>query len=352
METNTQEKAISIVKDEKSQAITIQKGTSLFFDVVKFEHAQRVAKVFAESSMVPQQFQKNLPNCVIALNLSERMQVDPFMLMQNMYIVHGRPGIEAKLAIALINQSGRFSEVEYEMMGDKEKDDFSCKAYATKLSTGKVLYGPKVDIAMAKAEGWYNKQGSKWKTMPELMLQYRAAMFFGRTYCPDLLLGMLTREELQDIIDVTPISLKQELVGFEESKVNKKTYQPIETVESEPAESLPTKYENDLLITSFAKLNKEPLQKFEETHREEIQNWPQDAKDAFNEKWETKTKVSYETFLRRLQLINGEKESGHQGFKMVVCPITQESKTEAGCENECPNPELFQNKECIERFGN
>ena len=56
---------------------------------------------------------------------------------------------------------------------------------------------------MAKDEGWYGKSGSKWQTMPELMLQYRAAAFFARTNCPEITMGMYTSEEYSDYSDVT-----------------------------------------------------------------------------------------------------------------------------------------------------
>jgi len=164
---------------------------SLFFDVAMFSHIQRVAQVFAASTMVPAHFQGNIPNCVIALNLADRMGVDPFMLFQNMYIVHGNPGIEAKLAIALANGCGRFEPLQFKHE-NKEQDGWKCIAYAKDIKSGKVLESAAVSIEMAKAEGWYNKAGSKWKTMPELMLEYRSAMFFARVYCPEVLLGLKT----------------------------------------------------------------------------------------------------------------------------------------------------------------
>ena len=187
------------MEDQKSfetlPAVISDKSMSLFFNSDRFELAQRVAKVFASSNMVPAQFQGNIGNCVIALNLADRMGTDPFMLMQNMYIVHGRPGIEAKLAIALVNASGKFSPLQYQY--DDKKT--SCYAHARRTGSGEQCKGVSVTLAMAQAEGWMSKQGSKWKTMPELMLQYRAAMFFARAYCPEALLGMRTREELYDV---------------------------------------------------------------------------------------------------------------------------------------------------------
>jgi hypothetical protein len=52
---------------------------------------------------------------------------------------------------------------------------------------------------MAAAEGWTTKKASKWLTMPELMLQYRAAAFFGRVYCPEILNGLYSEQEVTDI---------------------------------------------------------------------------------------------------------------------------------------------------------
>jgi hypothetical protein len=52
---------------------------------------------------------------------------------------------------------------------------------------------------MANTEGWINKPGSKWLTMPQQMMMYRAAAFFARAHCSDLLLGYKTLEEIQDI---------------------------------------------------------------------------------------------------------------------------------------------------------
>jgi len=63
-----------------------------------------------------------------------------------------------------------------------------------------------VTWAMVEAEGWASKAGSKWKSIPDLMFRYRSAMFLARLYCPEVLLGMHSVDELHDIqpIDVTP----------------------------------------------------------------------------------------------------------------------------------------------------
>jgi hypothetical protein len=86
--------------------------------------------------------------------------------------------------------------------GEEGTDDWGCYAYAIDKMTGEELQGPKVTIGMAKKEGWFSKTGSKWQTMPQLMLHYRAAAFFQRTYAPEISMGLMTSEEIQDIDDM------------------------------------------------------------------------------------------------------------------------------------------------------
>jgi hypothetical protein len=79
-----------------------------------------------------------------------------------------------------------------------EKED-ECYAVTTEKATGREIVGPVVSMQMAKEEGWSTKSGSKWKTMPQLMLRYRAAAFLIRTTAPEIGLGLYTTDELQDI---------------------------------------------------------------------------------------------------------------------------------------------------------
>ena len=168
-----------------------------------WELAQRIGKAFASSSLVPQAYQGNLANCIVALEMANRMGASPLMVMQNLYIVHGNPGWSSKFLIASFNQSGKFSAMRYEWNADRTE----CRAWATEKATGERLVGPLVSVEMAKAEGWSTKSGSKWKTMPELMLMYRAAAFFVRTYAPEISMGLRTDDELIDTVEeVRPVT--------------------------------------------------------------------------------------------------------------------------------------------------
>lgn len=183
-------------KATASTDVVVEAGykTNAGFDLV-----QRVAQMFAQSSLVPDTYQGNLPNCVIALEMAQRIGASPLMTMQNMYIVHGRPAWSSQFLISCLNASGRFSPLRYRETGKRGTDSYGIVAWAKDLADGEVLEGPEVTLTMAKAEGWYQKKGSKWQTMPELMARYRAATFFARLYAPELTMGIRTTEEAVDI---------------------------------------------------------------------------------------------------------------------------------------------------------
>ena len=161
-----------------------------------FIMAMQMAKALASSTIVPQTFQKNDANCLIAIEQAQRLRVSPMMVMQNLHVIQGRPSWSSKFLIAAINNSGKFDmELQFEETQDKDGKPF-CTAWTTK--NGRKVNGMTVDMNMAKEEGWLSKNGSKWKTMPQLMLRYRAASFFSSLNCPELTMGLHTREEMQD----------------------------------------------------------------------------------------------------------------------------------------------------------
>lgn len=166
-----------------------------------FELLQRQAKMFNSSTLVPPQYQgeQNFGNAVIALEMASRMNASPLMVMQNLYIVYGNPGWSSKFLISMFNQCGRFSAIKYKETGVRGTDSQGIVAYTTELATGEIILGPEVTISIAKQEGWYDKKGSKWKTMPDQMLRYRAAAWLIRTTAPELSMGLQTADEVIDV---------------------------------------------------------------------------------------------------------------------------------------------------------
>lgn len=194
------------MNEEKKQEM------SVFTDTNRFELAQRAAKLLSSSKLVPPNFQNNIPDCLMAQEIANRIGTSTFVVMQNLYPVHGKWGWSSTFLISAINTCGKFSSLQYDISG--KDDDLGCVAFAYNQK-GDRVDSPRVTIGMAKAEGWMSKPGSKWKTMPQLMLCYRAAAFFARLYVPEITMGFKCVEEL---IDITPVKEETKSV-FEERPI-------------------------------------------------------------------------------------------------------------------------------------
>lgn len=200
--------------------------TEVFSNMQAFTDAQRICRALTQSGIVPTSYQgdQNIPNAMVALEMANRIGISPISVMQNLHIIEGRPSWSSNFIISMLNSSGKFTPLRfrYEETDGEEvsritkkwnkrlnqydeitETEFiqglSCVAYATDKNTGEIIEGPEVSVKMAFLEGWLSKNGSKWRTMPKLMLAYRAAAFFGRLYAPELLLGIHSDDEISDI---------------------------------------------------------------------------------------------------------------------------------------------------------
>lgn len=167
---------------------------NIWEDKDSMNHAWKSATMLAKSDVVPTSYQGKPENCFIALGIAIRSGLEPVVVMQNLYIVRGKPNWSGQACNMLINNSGRYKVIKPVYFGDKGSPNRGCYLLC-RDNDGEDVEGPDVTIAMAKAEGW----GSKWKTMPEIMLAYRASTFFARVYCPEVLFGFRTMGEHEDI---------------------------------------------------------------------------------------------------------------------------------------------------------
>lgn len=169
-----------------------------------FTEIQRVGKMFASSSMVPKEYVNNPANCTIAVEIALRMKISPLMVMHNMYVIRGRPSWSTPFLISCFNNCGRYHSIEYTMLDadgkkcEEGETPFGCYCHSIEKATNRRIYGTLVTMDIAKAEGWLSKTDSKWKTMPEQMLRYRAAAWFIRAYAPEVAMGLYTDDEVED----------------------------------------------------------------------------------------------------------------------------------------------------------
>ena len=171
-----------------------------------FEHSLRIAKMLATSNLVPKDYQNNVANCTIALEMANRIGATPLMVMQNLYIVHGRPAWSSSFLIATFNASKKFTTLNFEH--DEKKGGGACRAFAVEVATGERFNGTWITKTMVDGEGWSKKTGSKWITMPEQMFMYRAAAFFIRMFAPEISMGIMTQDEAHDISGQNKVETK------------------------------------------------------------------------------------------------------------------------------------------------
>lgn len=245
-------------------AAPVQVGFN-FFDPVQFDTMQRVCKLFASSELVPDMYkvteknpiEKAMANCMIAIEIAQRIGASPLMVMQNMVPIYGKPSWSSKFLVATVNTCGRFKPLKYRftekgMLGmvdyveytktwvngqngrgyykneavNKQFDgrkmmDIECVAYTSAKGSEEVLESSPVSIRLAIQEGWFTKNGSKWQTMTKQMLMYRAASFWTSAYAPELSMGMRTVEEYQDIMDVDYQEVGAEVEAEKHDNANK-----------------------------------------------------------------------------------------------------------------------------------
>ena len=185
-----------------SELVEVNKTNDLAIERehIGLNQLMQMATTLSKSTIVPMNYQNRPENCLIALDMATRMGVSPMMVMQNLYVVQGKPSWSGTAIASMIRNCGSFTDVEVNYVGQENSDSWGCYISAKNKKNGKEINGGTVTIAIAKAEGWYAKTGSKWKTMPAQMLAYRAYSWFGRVHAPELMMGLQSTDEVEDVV--------------------------------------------------------------------------------------------------------------------------------------------------------
>lgn len=183
------------IVDEDGNELAVQNNTvNPKKEIVPLNQMMDMAETLAKSTIVPQQYMNRPENILLALDMSNRLGISPLVVMQQLYIIQGRPSWSGQFVATIVQTNPKFEDVELVYVGEEGKDSFGAYVRAKDKETGKELKGTTVTMKMAKEEKW----GVKWRTMPGQMLGYRAYTFFGRMYCPAELMGLYTTDEVED----------------------------------------------------------------------------------------------------------------------------------------------------------
>ena len=348
---------------------------SIFFNVALFEQAQRIATMFANSTLVPAHFRENVGNCMIGLNYAARLQADPFMVLQCLYVVHGRPGIEGKLVEAAVNQSAKYSEplqyewldpkdepvARYEVLNHKDFGEYGCQAFSIDAKSGKRVDGPKITWKLVKAEGWNEDKKnrttgatikSKWNTMPEMMFYYRAASWFANKNCPEVKLGMHTVEELDDVVDLnkgqngaygvtdSAAALNEKIKSTTDKPTGEDPYKvkdETETEKPEPKKESTLSEQEQEVYNGFIHIRKqETLRGTEQILLKEMPSWSKELRKEWSDKWLRIMREAYDFEFENKQAEPDDEPRLMENDRLDDEPETQEERPDPSIMLNCP----------------
>lgn len=181
----------------KQQSVALDDSSySIYLDTARFEQAQRAAKMLSCSTIVPEHYRGNTSNCLIALDMSANLQMNPLLFMQKTSIISNKMVFEGQLVISLVNKLKPFqTPIEFEYNGEPGDEDYACTAWATSKAGQRVEYLLRYSDAIKIGNAGKNKN---WQNATQLMISYRAATYLVRLYAPEIMLGCYTVDEMQE----------------------------------------------------------------------------------------------------------------------------------------------------------
>ncbi|TPJ70492.1 MULTISPECIES: recombinase RecT [unclassified Mesorhizobium] len=162
----------------------------------------RFAEVMCRADIaLPQHLRGNAGACMAVAMQALEWQMSPFAVASKSYAVGGRIAYEAQLIAAVVNtRSGIKGRLRYEYRG--EGADLSCRV------TG-ILDGQECEYETPPFSAILVKNSPLWKSDPRQQLGYFAARSWARRHCPEVILGVYDRDEMEhqgptNAKDVTP----------------------------------------------------------------------------------------------------------------------------------------------------
>lgn len=195
--------AVEVVEQQPAKTRTAlvvhdDSEVSHLMDSARFEQAQRVAKTLALNAFLPAHLkgatiEQSMANCFRVVNQALRWGMDPFAVADETYVVSGKLGYQGKLVASVVNTranlDGRLS-VKYEGSGDGlTATVFGKFRNETEVRT--------ITLSVSQAK----TSNKLWTSDPEQKLYYSAVVKWARRHCPEVVLGVLTDDDVRIIAE-------------------------------------------------------------------------------------------------------------------------------------------------------
>ncbi len=171
-----------------------------------FGELMEFARIASRSGMVPNSFTGKPEAIVIACQMGAELGLAPMQSLQNIAVINGRPSVWGDALLALVRSSPICDDVVEVIEGTGDNRVAICTA----TRKGKKPVIGRFSVHDAQKAGLWTKTGP-WKQYPERMLQMRARGFALRDAFPDVLRGLITAEEAQDMVIDVPVNPKPDV---------------------------------------------------------------------------------------------------------------------------------------------
>lgn len=191
-ETQTAERRdLTVLK--QVQSVTADEGVSrAVFLPASMGEAMELAKLMANGNFVPAHLRNKPGDCLAVIMQSARWGMDPFAVANKTYFVNDRMAYEAQLVNAVLNSSGALAgRLDYEWSG--QGDNLMCRV------KGRLKADPRDKYLDQELKTITVRNSPLWKQSPKTQLGYYTARAWARLYAPEVLLGVYTPDELENI---------------------------------------------------------------------------------------------------------------------------------------------------------
>lgn len=161
----------------------------------------KYARYLQSAGVIPERYQGRVSDCMVAIEMAMRFHVPVLVLMCNSYMVHDKLTLEGKFTLALLNLSGKtLGPPKYDIKKIDGKI-VSCRCSVVCRETqADVDYT--IDRSTVEQNNWEAPRRGKpspWVNVPDLMFRYRSATYLIRAHFPEVLMGIPTRDEMEDV---------------------------------------------------------------------------------------------------------------------------------------------------------
>jgi hypothetical protein len=205
--------------EEQESRAPVKFNPTSGFEFTDIDGMFRAAQCYLQSGFAPKAF-TTPQQLVICWARGAELGLRPLQAIDGLTVINNRIGIMGDLALAMVRQTGELAH--YEKAWDGQGEDLTCTV--TVQRKGSEVHDYTFSVREAKQAGIWSRN-PVWPQYPKRMTYYRALGFGLRDEFSDILKGLYTSEELQDLAASQGAPVEQQMapLKFVDADAEKQT---------------------------------------------------------------------------------------------------------------------------------